>query len=125
MAHTTTHAGSGRHPGNLAWLLEKVADYDVHRDTHYQYRVHLGPELTVLCTEEIEAIAQPIQRRGHWTPPLVKLRRDGLVEITTAGCEKLTTLTKGAKTATPKPATSSRRLAGRKPTLPVFQPAAA
>jgi hypothetical protein len=118
MSHTTGHDGWARHPGNLGWLLDKVADFDVARGPDYQYRIGVGDD-AILCTDEVEALAQPARARVNWVPPLVRLRRDGLVELTTAGRETLGRL---AKEFTP-PEKAVERKARRRTTTPVFQAA--
>lgn len=125
MSHTTGHASSTRHPGNLAWLLDKIADHDVARDLDFQYRMHVTSKRrdgdTVLCTDEIEALALPSRsRHGAWTPPLVRLRRDGLVELTTAGEETRERL---AKAQARKPGAVPTSPARHRPPAAVFQAA--
>ena len=111
-------------PGRgLGWLLAKVADGDVQRDQQYRYRVYVTgnrPDDTSDYTDHIETLAvETRDGRGNWTPPLVRLLPNGLVELTVAGEEKLA----AERTLTAKH--TARQTVRRQATVPVFQPAAA
>lgn len=118
-----------RHPDNPAQLLEKVRDHDVYRTADLTYRMFLGahgdPNRTVDCTDTIEALAQPSWRAGKWTPPLVRLRRDGLAELTTAGAEVLAKALKrrGQKNSSRQALADRLATRARQTATPVFQAA--
>ncbi len=85
MAHTTTRP--------LGWLLHRITEHDVQRDPDLRYRAFTGNTSRggvferVDVTDDVEALNLPARNgRGHWTPPLVRLRGDH-VELTTAGQE--------------------------------------
>lgn len=90
---TEAEEAKNRHPGNVAWWLEKVRDQDVYRNLNLRYHVYIAGKgkghPTVDCTDEIEALAQSSLKAGRWTPPLVRLLPNGLAKLTTAGKEKL------------------------------------
>lgn len=115
-------------PADLAWLLGKIRDHDVDRNPEtFRYRLFVDdrrdPAATVDCTDRVEALSEPTRDgRGAVTPPLVRLLRNGLVELTADGQARLD---RELGKITRRSARDSARRADRKAAAPVFQPATA